>query len=147
MSYTSGRYELKVGKTLTPGQKAGVAEEHYAHWFEKADGFFDEHDFYIRKGRFSLAAFLLHQSAETAYKALLLVHTNYCPHDHFLESMGRHTREALPGMEEIFPCKTKKAEDPKTAISRIENHAEDIKLSTLQRFAQALGKKLEINVA
>lgn len=27
-------------------------------------------------------------------------------------------------------------------ISRIENHAEDIKLSTLQRFAEALGRRL-----
>lgn len=34
----------------------------------------------------------------------------------------------------------------KTAISRIENHAEDIKLSTLDRFVQALGKKLRITV-
>ena len=35
----------------------------------------------------------------------------------------------------------------KTAISRIENHAEDIKLSTLEKFAQALGKTLHIEVA
>ena len=35
----------------------------------------------------------------------------------------------------------------KTAISRIENHAEDIKLSTLEKFAKALGKTLEIHVA
>jgi ribosome-binding protein aMBF1 (putative translation factor) len=35
----------------------------------------------------------------------------------------------------------------KTAISRIENHAEDIKLSTLEKFAQALGKSLRIEVA
>jgi len=35
----------------------------------------------------------------------------------------------------------------KTAISRIENHAEDIKLSTLKKFAQALGKKLRVEVA
>jgi len=35
----------------------------------------------------------------------------------------------------------------KSAISRIENHAEDIKLSTLEKFAQALGKKLEVRVA
>jgi HTH-type transcriptional regulator/antitoxin HipB len=35
----------------------------------------------------------------------------------------------------------------KTAISRIENHAEDIKLSTLEKFAQALGKTLHIKVA
>ena len=35
----------------------------------------------------------------------------------------------------------------KTAISRIENHAEDIKLSTLEKFAQALGKHLRLEVA
>lgn len=35
----------------------------------------------------------------------------------------------------------------KTAISRIENHAEDIKLSTLERFASALGWKLTVNIS
>lgn len=35
----------------------------------------------------------------------------------------------------------------KTAISRIENHAEDIKLSTLEKFVSALGKQLTISVA
>ncbi len=40
----------------------------------------------------------------------------------------------------------KKLNTKKTAISRIENHAEDIKLSTLEKFAQALGKKLTISV-
>lgn len=35
----------------------------------------------------------------------------------------------------------------KTAISRIENHAEDIKLSTLENFAQALGKRLSLKIA
>jgi len=34
----------------------------------------------------------------------------------------------------------------KTAISLLENHAEDIKLSTLQKVAKALGKRLEINL-
>lgn len=34
----------------------------------------------------------------------------------------------------------------KSAISRIENHSEDVKLSTLERFASALGKKLEIRL-
>lgn len=32
----------------------------------------------------------------------------------------------------------------KSAISRIENHAEDVKLSTLFNYAEALGKKLDI---
>ena len=35
----------------------------------------------------------------------------------------------------------------KSAISRIENHAEDIKLSTLDKFAKALGKRLRLEVA
>lgn len=35
----------------------------------------------------------------------------------------------------------------KSAISRIENHAEDIKLSTLEKFARALGKRLHLEVA
>ena len=35
----------------------------------------------------------------------------------------------------------------KSAISRIENHAEDIRLSTLRNIAAALGKHLEVRVA
>lgn len=35
----------------------------------------------------------------------------------------------------------------KTAISRIENHAEDIKLSTIERFAEAIGKRLTLKIA
>ncbi len=34
----------------------------------------------------------------------------------------------------------------RTAISRIENHAEDIKLSTLSRVAKALGKDLKVKI-
>lgn len=35
----------------------------------------------------------------------------------------------------------------KSAISRIENHAEDIRLSTLEKFAASIGRKLEVNLA
>jgi len=34
----------------------------------------------------------------------------------------------------------------KSAISRIENHADDIRLSTLRNIAMALGKHLEVRV-
>ena len=33
-----------------------------------------------------------------------------------------------------------------TAVSRIENHAEDIRLSTLEKYANAFGKKLKIEL-
>ena len=32
----------------------------------------------------------------------------------------------------------------KSAVSRIENHSEDIRLSTLSHYAEALGKKLTV---
>jgi HTH-type transcriptional regulator / antitoxin HipB len=35
----------------------------------------------------------------------------------------------------------------KSAISRIENHADDIRLSTLRGIAQALGKELVVRIA
>jgi HTH-type transcriptional regulator / antitoxin HipB len=35
----------------------------------------------------------------------------------------------------------------KSAISRIENHAEDIRLSTLRKYAEAIGKELKLEVA
>lgn len=41
----------------------------------------------------------------------------------------------------------KKLHTKKTAISRIENHAEDIKLSTIEKFVHAVGKELKIKVA
>jgi len=41
----------------------------------------------------------------------------------------------------------KKLRTKKSAISRIENHAEDIRLSTLVNYAQAIGKHLQLDVA
>lgn len=35
----------------------------------------------------------------------------------------------------------------KTAVSRMENHAEDIKLSTLERFAAALERRLQVTLS
>jgi ribosome-binding protein aMBF1 (putative translation factor) len=58
--------------------------------------------------------------------------------------MLRHARESagLTQEELAFRLNTRK-----TAISRIENHAEDIKLSTLERFAAALGKQLRLQIS
>ena len=38
-------------------------------------------------------------------------------------------------------------ETKRTAISRLENHAQDVKLSTIEKVARALGKHLEVHVA
>lgn len=59
-------------------------------------------------------------------------------------AMLRHARESVGLTQEELALKLKTR---KTAISRIENHAEDIKLSTLKRFAAALGKQLRLQIS
>jgi len=58
--------------------------------------------------------------------------------------MLRQAREAAGLTQEELARRLK---TKKTAISRIENHAEDIKLSTLERVAAALGKRLQVSIA
>ena len=58
--------------------------------------------------------------------------------------MLRQAREAAGLTQEELARRLK---TKKTAISRIENHAEDIKLSTLERVASPLGKHLEVKIA
>ncbi len=59
-------------------------------------------------------------------------------------AMIRQIRESAGLTQEELAVKLK---TKKTAVSRIENHAEDIKISTLERVASALGKKLKISIA
>jgi HTH-type transcriptional regulator/antitoxin HipB len=56
----------------------------------------------------------------------------------------RQARESVGLTQEDLANRLK---TKKTAISRIENHAEDIKLSTLDRVAKALGKRLQVRIA
>jgi len=58
--------------------------------------------------------------------------------------MLRQARESAGLTQEEL---AKRLNTKKTAISRIENHAEDIKLSTLERVAAALGKQLQVKIA
>lgn len=57
--------------------------------------------------------------------------------------MLRQARESVGLTQEELARRLK---IKKSAISRIENHAEDIKLSTLERVATALGKRLQISI-
>jgi len=57
--------------------------------------------------------------------------------------MLRQARERTGITQETV---AKKLRTKKSAISRIENHAEDIRLSTLERYAKALGMKLRVQL-
>ena len=86
---------------------------------------------YIKKRKKSDKAFAL--SYEQGYE------------DFKIGVLLRQAREAAAGLSQEELAKRLKTQ--KTAISRIENHAEDIKLSTLEKVAAALGKHIQIAIA
>ncbi len=55
----------------------------------------------------------------------------------------RQAREQSGITQEVV---AKRLRTKKSAISRIENHAEDIRLSTLDKYAKAVGKKLRVEL-
>ncbi len=57
--------------------------------------------------------------------------------------MLRQAREEAGITQEAI---AKKLRTKKSAISRIENSAEDIRLSTINKYAKALGKKLKVHL-
>ena len=55
----------------------------------------------------------------------------------------RQAREAAGMTQEEV---ARKLQTKKSAISRIENHANDVRLSTLRRYAEAVGANLQIRL-
>ncbi len=58
--------------------------------------------------------------------------------------MLRQAREAAGLTQEEV---ARRLHTRKSAISRIENHADDVRLSTLRRYAEAVGADLQIRLA
>ncbi len=56
----------------------------------------------------------------------------------------RHAREEAGLTQEEV---ARRLQTKKSAISRIENHADDVRLSTLRRYADAIGANLQIRLA
>lgn len=79
---------------LSPKVALVEAEEHFAEWFESAEGFRDTAAYNVSQGRNKLAAFHLHQTTEHLYHCVLLVLTLYSPKSHNLVFLRRRVRAA-----------------------------------------------------
>lgn len=100
--FDAGKFELAEERNLTPKEKQRIAQEHYDYWFDQAEGFMETFHLMLGKGKFSRAAFDLHQAAESAYKTVLLVFSNYMPREHFLEFLGAESEKYCSLMQNIF---------------------------------------------
>ena len=79
--------KLKDPKLMTPKIALEEAQVHFEEWFPDAQGFLKGAQFYLDEKNFKLAAFSLHQAAEHAYRAFLLVMTYYAPDIHDIKKL------------------------------------------------------------
>ncbi len=109
--FDSGVFVPTIREKLTPEERREAAQEHFDNWFEWAERFYEVFRFGLEKGWLNLAAFNLQQAAESAYKALLLVYTNYTPYNHRLEWFDVAIHEVIPDLPDFFPRATKEEKD------------------------------------
>jgi len=88
-----GVKELAEPKELSDVEKKEIAQEYFDDWFEQALLFFENFEFNFKNHEKSLrylkmAAFHLHQTAESFYKCAYLVFSNYSPRSHNLKELS-----------------------------------------------------------
>ena len=101
--FDSGKCELADERELTPEEQKRIAQDHFEHWFERATRFFENYKINIQKDWNNEAAFMLHQTTEACYKAILLVITNYNPNEHWLAALSTMVVDEDRSFENIFP--------------------------------------------
>lgn len=124
MLFDSGNFSLSEPKELSPQERQTKARNAFEHWFESASRFLEGFEMYFQKGESNLAyykeaAFLLHQTTERLYAAIILVFTDYKPRTHDIEELGRQTEKLHPDFVTVFS----------------KNTAEEVRLFTLLKKA------------
>lgn len=80
-----------------------IAERDLERWGRRARAFFKTALYATRESEPAIAAFLLHQAAEHAYQAILLVFTGYKPCTHNLEKLRKYTYRFSVELALLFP--------------------------------------------
>ncbi len=100
--FDSKNFEIAQERNLTIIEKKRIAQDHFDEWFDNAETFFMQYRNAFEMKKYKNAAFQLHQAAESAYKSVLLVCSNYSPREHFLEFLGREAEKYSDLMKGVF---------------------------------------------
>ncbi len=147
--FDSENFDFADRRKLNDEEIRKFRTEYFTHWFKKSRMFFENFESNFKKSEsdsdyLTTAAFELHQSAEHAYKTILLVFTLYNPNEHFLAILGKECEEYFPELRHLFIRETEKQKerfklleyayiggryDPKYRISKddLEVLANDVK--------------------
>lgn len=104
--FDSGRYTLSEPKELTREEQREEAQLHFDYWFEKAEAFYRGFSTMLENGEVILSSFMLHQAAEHATTAALLVLSNYKPKGHDLEERLKKSTLYDARFASVIPTET-----------------------------------------
>jgi uncharacterized protein len=111
MLYNTEEFGLAEPRELTPEEKQTLAQADFDYWYLRAKDFYEIYETCYEREKLHLAIFNLNQATESAYKAILLVFTSYCPHEHMLAILGDEAAEFGPVFRDIFPDDTKEEKE------------------------------------
>ncbi len=109
--YDSRKIQLARKRRLNKKEQKRIAQDYFDSWFTSAKDFFIDYNNAFQRGSYKKAAFELHQAAESCYKAILLVFSNYSPNEHLLKNLGQDSEQFYPELKDIFPKTTRKDQD------------------------------------
>jgi uncharacterized protein len=100
--YDTGRIAITVPE-LTPAMHHELAQGAFQRYFDHAGQLYRGFERNLAHGSLAIAAFELHQVAETILKAVLVVFTAYLPELHDLDELGRRCTRACPNLGPLLP--------------------------------------------
>jgi HEPN domain-containing protein/predicted nucleotidyltransferase len=116
--HDTGRFQLTEPKELSAQEMQRIAQADFEQYFERARDFYETYEVHYQKEKLRLAAFDLNQATESAYKAILLVFTGYCPHEHSLSWLGEQAEAFAPVYADIFSQDVPQAEECFTLLNK-----------------------------
>jgi HEPN domain-containing protein/predicted nucleotidyltransferase len=102
----NGKAPLILPDSIDPEKVRERARDEFDRWFESANKFYKGYMVFFNDGDEKEAAFMLHQTTERLYAALLLVFTGYKPKIHDIEELGSQSETINEEFKKVFPRDT-----------------------------------------
>jgi len=101
--YDSENFELVDPQPLSAEERLHHAKNDFDYWFDRGGEFLIDSNNAFERDSYNNAAFYLHQAAECFYGAALLVHTNYKPKTHDLDTLRKLAASHDGAFVSVFP--------------------------------------------
>lgn len=108
--YNAGNSQLVNKKNITIEEEKAITQSYFDTWLDTSKQFLiDAHNAFERL-KYKKAAFELNQAVESAYKTILIVFTDYIPHEHRLGYLEIRASRCDKRCKNIIPKKTQAEE-------------------------------------